>query len=93
MQKGLKPLRTSHDLPLPELEGALEGPDALVLGEPLSIRQAAQTIGCSPWTIRNRLVPKGLPHFRMGKNGKMIFYRKQVVAWILHSQHQESRSQ
>ena len=56
------------------------------LGEPLSIRQVAQVIGCSVWSVRQQLIPKGLPHFRSGPNGKLIFYRDQVVRWILSRQ-------
>ena len=54
----------------------------LKLGEPLSITQVAKLIGCSPWTVRQRHMPKGLPHFRSGANGKLIFYRDQVIRWI-----------
>jgi hypothetical protein len=61
------------------------------LGAPLSIREAAKLIGCSPWTIRQRHVPNGLPHFRSGPNGKLIFYRDQVVAWILQQQRKGER--
>ncbi len=56
------------------------------LGEPLSIREVAEVIGCSDWTVRHRYLPQGLPHFRSGPAGKFVFYRKQVVAWILQQQ-------
>jgi hypothetical protein len=56
------------------------------LGDPLSIRQVARLIGCSAWTIRQRHLPQGLPCFRSGPAGKLIFYRNQVVAWILRQQ-------
>ena len=56
------------------------------LGEPLSIRQVAQLLGCSPWTVRHSYLPKGLPHLRSGPLGKLIFYRNQVVRWILQRQ-------
>jgi hypothetical protein len=52
------------------------------LGIPLSIREVARMIGCSPWTVRQTLVPRGLPVFRSGASGKLIFYRDQVVRWI-----------
>ncbi len=52
------------------------------LGEPLSIAEAARLIGCSPWTVRQTLIPMGLPVFRSGASGKLIFYRDQVVRWI-----------
>lgn len=61
-----------------------QGDDAL--GEPLSIREVADVIGCSDWTVRHRYLPQGLPHFRSGPAGKFVFYRKQVVAWILQQQ-------
>jgi hypothetical protein len=52
------------------------------LGLALSIRDAARIIGCSPWTVRQTLIPRGLPFFRSGASGKMIFYRNQIVRWI-----------
>ena len=61
------------------------------LGEPLSIREVAALIGCSVWTVRQRLLPLGLPHFRIGDTGKLTFYRNQVVKWILEKQIQEGR--
>ena len=56
------------------------------LGEPLSIREVAGLIGCSPWTVRQRYVPLGLPHLRSGPNGKLIFYRNQIIHWLLRQQ-------
>jgi hypothetical protein len=56
------------------------------LGLPLSIREVARMIGCSAWTIRQRHIPAGLPHFRAGSNGKLVFFREQVIAWILQQQ-------
>lgn len=58
----------------------------LDLGAPLSIREVARMLGCSPWTVRQQHLPRGLPHFRSGPNGKLIFFRDQVVAWILTQQ-------
>ena len=52
------------------------------LGQPLDIRQVASLIGCSPWSVRNTWIPRGLPHFRSGASGKLIFYTSQVVRWI-----------
>ena len=57
-----------------------------VLGEPLSIREVAGVIGCSEWTVRHRYLPRGIPHLRSGPMGKLIFFRNQVVAWILQQQ-------
>ena len=59
---------------------------AMSLGEPISIREVARVIGCSAWTVRNVWLPQGLPHLRSGPSGKLIFYRDQVVAWILAQQ-------
>ena len=52
------------------------------LGSPLSIREAAKIIGCSAWTVRQRLIPLGLPVFRSGAGGKLIFYANQITRWI-----------
>ena len=62
------------------------------LGEPLNIRQVASLIGCSVWSVRQTLVPKGLPYFRSRPSGRLIFYRDQVVRWILENQIQERRT-
>jgi hypothetical protein len=72
-------VRDANDVPL-------ETPDRGTLGAPLSIRDVARLIGCSAWTVRQRHLPQGLPYFRSGPAGKLIFYRNQVVAWILRQQ-------
>jgi phage terminase Nu1 subunit (DNA packaging protein) len=59
------------------------------LGEPLSVYDAARLIGCSAWTVRQKHVRQGLPCFRSGPSGRLIFYRNQVVAWILEKQNQQ----
>jgi hypothetical protein len=56
------------------------------LGAPLSIRDVAQMLGCSQWTVRQQHIPAGLPHFRSGTQGKIVFFRDQVVAWVLRQQ-------
>ena len=56
------------------------------LGEPLDIGQVARLVGCSPWSIRNTWIPRGLPHFRSGASSKLIFYEAQVVRWIERQQ-------
>ena len=56
------------------------------LGTPLSIREVAELMGCSPWTVRQRYLPDGLPHFRSGRRSKLIFFRDQIVRWILEHQ-------
>ena len=61
------------------------------LGEPLSIGEVARLIGCSAWTVRHRYLPQGLPHFRSGPMGKLVFYRNQVVLWILQQQRKGGR--
>jgi hypothetical protein len=61
------------------------------LGEPLSIRDVARMIGCSAWTVRHAYLPQGLPHFRSGPSGKLVFFHKQVVTWILEQQKKGGR--
>ena len=56
------------------------------LGEPVPIREVARMLGVSPWTVRQRYLPQGLPHLRSGPQGKLIFYRHQIVHWILERQ-------
>jgi hypothetical protein len=55
---------------------------AQLFGPPLTILQVAELIGCSPWTVRQTLIPRGLPHFRFRASGKLIFYTDQVIRWI-----------
>ena len=64
---------------------------ASALGEPLGIAAAAHLIGCSVWTLRQRLLPLGLPYFRSAPNGRLIFYREQVVQWVLTQQSERRR--
>lgn len=56
------------------------------LGEPMTIREVARIFRCSPWTVRQKHLRSGLPHFRIGRKGKLLFYRKQVMHWILKKQ-------
>ena len=56
------------------------------LGEPLTVNGVAKLIGCSAWTLRQRYIPAGLPHLRLGPNGKFIFYRNQIIRWLLDKQ-------
>jgi hypothetical protein len=70
----------------PVREPAATGADAR-LGQPLDIRQVARLLGCSPWSVRNAWIPKGLPHFRcFGASSKLIFYEAQVVRWVERQQ-------
>ncbi len=62
------------------------GAGADILGEPMGIHEVAKLIGCSAWTVRQRYVPYGLPHMRSGPNGKLIFYRNQIIHWLLTQQ-------
>jgi len=64
---------------------------ASVLGEPLSIQEVAHLLGCSTWTVRHGYLIQGLPHFRSGPMGKLIFFRNQVVRWILEQQQQQQK--
>ena len=61
------------------------------LGEPLTINEVAQVIGCSAWTVRHRYLSQGLPHLRTGPMGKLVFYRNQVIQWILQQQQKGGR--
>ena len=56
------------------------------LGPPLTISEAARLIGCSPWTVRQTLIPRGLPHFRFKASGRLVFYRDQIIRWIENQQ-------
>jgi hypothetical protein len=61
-------------------------PDFGPLGIPLSIAEVARMIGCSPWSVRQTLIPQGLPHLRFKANGRLIFYQGQVIRWIERQQ-------
>lgn len=76
------PISLGHSCPqqYPQRCPHLEAPHSL--GEPLSICETARVIGCSAWTVRQKLIPLGLPVFRSGPSGRLIFYRDQVVRWI-----------
>ena len=71
---------------LPTPVGSLEGSKNEPLGEPMSVSEVARFIGCSVWTVRHRLLRQGLPHFRLLGSKKLIFYRNQIVRWILEKQ-------
>lgn len=62
------------------------------LGEPITIREVAQLLGCSAWTVRHRHIALGLPHFRTGPSGRFTFFREQVVGWVLARQQQGGNS-
>ena len=60
--------------------------EAETLGPPLTIGDVASLVGCSVWTVRQKYLPSGLPYFRLGRTGKLIFYRNQVIRWMLARQ-------
>ena len=84
-EKPLEMLDFSRELPGQRYPRHYPWPEE-ALGDPLTIREVAKLLGCSPWTVRHRYLPKGLPHLRSGPMGKLIFYRAQVVRWILERQ-------
>ena len=91
--KGQPGANAGHPGPFPCPPGAGLGPlhgkpAACELGPPLSIRQVAALIGCSPWTVRQTLMPRGLPFFRSAASGRLIFYTNQIVGWIESQQFQ-----
>ena len=57
-----------------------------MLGEPITITEVAAILGCSAWTVRQRYLPQGLPHLRATTAGKLIFFREQIIRWILERQ-------
>ena len=89
-EKSLASLGISADFPGQCYPPRYPHPDD-ALGEPLTIREVARLIGCSDWTVRNRHMAHGLPHFRSGPSGKLVFFRKQVVLWILQQQKKGGR--
>jgi hypothetical protein len=60
-----------------------------LLGEALGIAEVAKLLGCSPWTVRQKYLPQGLPHMRASSAGKIVFFRGQVIGWILKRQHKK----
>ena len=82
-------LEPRAELPVAVPEGRKRRPTEHELGEAIDLKTVARLIGCSPWTVRHGLIPKGLPCFRAAANGKLIFYRQQVVRWVLR--HQRTR--
>lgn len=68
--------------PSPADIGPIPGESWGKLGRPLSLRQVAALFGCSPWTVRQTLIPKGLPFFRSTASGRLTFFENQVNSWI-----------
>ena len=63
-----------------------ERPALSPLGAALTIEDVAELLGCSAWTVRQRYLPQGLPHLRASATGKFVFFRQQIVSWILKRQ-------
>src|SRR5436190_15739173 len=61
-------------------------PSPLSLGDPMDIENVAMLLGCSAWTVRQRYLPEGLPHMRASARGRFIFFRQQIIDWILKRQ-------
>jgi len=59
------------------------------LGPPLTIGEVAQLLGCSLWTVRQRYMRLGLPYLRTSASGKLVFFRGQVIDWILERQQRQ----
>jgi hypothetical protein len=61
-------------------------PVETTLGAPMNIAEVAALLGCSPWTVRQRYMRQGLPCLRTSATGKLVFFSKQVIDWILQRQ-------
>lgn len=61
------------------------------LGSPLAIEDVAAIFGCSPWTVRQKYLPLGLPHLRTSGAGKLVFFQDQIVRWILERQEKQTK--
>ena len=59
------------------------------LGVPMDIEDVAAILGCSVWTVRQKYLAQGLPHLRASLAGKIVFFRQQVLDWILKRQRKE----
>lgn len=60
--------------------------DQSALGEPMDIEDVAMLLGCSVWTIRQKYLDEGLPYIRASAKGRFVFFRAQVIDWILERQ-------
>jgi hypothetical protein len=83
--------RAELPIAVPEAAPSPQSANQDLLGDPLSIREVARLLGCSVWTVRQRCLPQGLPYFRVAHSGKLMFYRSQVIRWILEKQKGERR--
>jgi hypothetical protein len=64
-----------------------------MLGAPLAIGEVASLLGCSVWTVRQKYLPLSLPYFRLSANGKLFFYRNQIIRWMLARQQKGGMTQ
>jgi hypothetical protein len=80
------PTELGHSSPQPCPPPCPQPGEANPLGSPLSISDVAKLIGCSTWTIRQKYLPLGLPHFRPSPTGKLLFYKTQVIRWLIRRQ-------
>jgi hypothetical protein len=62
------------------------------LGEPMNIAEVAELLGCSMWTVRQKYLPQGMPHVRASAVGKIVFFREQVIDWIVKRQQKKGGS-
>jgi hypothetical protein len=86
---GFSPVRVGQSCPqqYPHPAEPVQSADSSgSLGEPLDIGQVAALLGCSAWTVRQQYLPQGLPHLRTCASGKLVFFREQVIGWILKRQ-------
>jgi len=85
----MKNIEQIDESPRAELPEALPAPRRAAedpLGDALTISDVAKMLRCCVWTVRKRYLPRGLPYFRVGSSGKLVFYRNQVTRWILKQQ-------
>lgn len=78
--------RQSDPRHYPYQDESAESVNLFPLGEPLTIEDVAILLGCSPWTVRQKYLPQGLPYVRASASGKFVFFREQIVHWILERQ-------
>jgi hypothetical protein len=79
---------SQHHSASPETSSAIR-PPIHSLGEPLTIHEVAELLGCSVWTVRQRYMPQGLPCLRASTTGKLVFFHNQIIDWILRRQQQK----
>ena len=78
--------RNPQHCPHPADSNGTPQPMSPTLGLPLNIAEVAALLGCSAWTVRQRYMPQGLPCLRASASGKLVFFEKQVIDWILKRQ-------